>query len=77
MLDKTGIDYGLFPLLNFPGAAMLDFMTYGCSIVFFLTQKNFCLVTIAATYDVTKSDIAARGKFKSKNSANDIEFLVH
>ena len=27
VLDKTGFDYRLFSLLNFPGAAILDFMT--------------------------------------------------
>ena len=32
--DKTGFDYRPFSFLNFPGAAILDFMTCdGCSIV--------------------------------------------
>ena len=44
---KTGFVYHLYLLLNFPRAAILDFMTsYGCPIV---SHKMLCFLTIAAT----------------------------
>ena len=55
---KIGYDHHLFSLLNFAGAAILDFMTsYGC---------RYCPET-ESTVDIMKSKMAALEKFESEN----------
>ena len=58
VLGKTGFAYHLYLLLNFPRAAILDYMTsYGCPIV---SHKDALLPN-----DVTKYKMVVHGKFKS------------
>ena len=45
---KQNLIIAYFFILNFPGAAILDFMTV-IWLLYCFTQKNFCLLTIAAT----------------------------
>ena len=64
MLDNTGFDYRLFSLLNFPGAAMLDFITSSM-----VAQWAFCTNwshgTKSAILDGKKSVASSTGTSKT------------
>ena len=63
---KIRYDYRQFSLLNFLGAAILNFMTcYGCRFCY--SAEVLLCETIEQPYYVMKSKMAAPGKFKSEN----------
>ena len=63
---KIRYDYRLFLLLNFLGAAILNFMTCnGCHYCYSLEVLLF--ETIKQPYYVMKSKIVSPGIFKSEN----------
>ena len=65
--QPVGICKRLFTLLNFLGAAILNFMLcYGCHYCY--SVEVLLCETIEQPYYIMKSKMAAPGKFKSKNS---------
>ena len=72
VLDKGKVTFNnnnkrkRFRVLNFPRAAILDFMTsLRCPIV--SNKRNSAVQQWRQRSDVMKSKMAARGKFKSQN----------
>ena len=62
---KIRYDYRLVSLLNFLGAAILNFMTcYGCRYCY---SVEVLLFETKQPYYVMKSKMEAPGKFKSEN----------
>ena len=55
-----------FRLINFPRAAILDFMTSLCCLYCWKAEV-LSFETIEQRSDVIKSKMAARGKFKTRN----------
>ena len=72
LLDKGKVTFNndnkrkRFLLLNFPRAAILDFMT-SLRCLYCLKAEVLLFETIGQRSDVMKSKMAARGKFKSRN----------
>ena len=67
MYENYGYEYLLFSLLNFPGAAILNFYdVIGCSSVVY--KRTLILNNSGNHITSSKFKMAARGKFKRENS---------
>ena len=71
MSYKTGFDYEPFSLLHFPGAAILDFMTYTVALLF--NTKEF-LLTNKSGNRITSQNPKWRGAGNLKAKIGDDDF---